>query len=165
MNKVFIEIGGGVAGYLSFLSLQDWRTRSEALKRLPEFFLNKDFQWNGYIVEPVPENFIKLMDSKKRNDFQDIEYIFGAISGRSSFQLMTSYEFTLDNECHPMSSLVEPVGIFFDENRKLKDIFYIKTFTLDELLDWVGITPTILRIDIEHSERDVFETFSWAHRP
>ena len=55
-----------------------------------------------------------------------------------------------------MSSLVEPSNPAFEENRAVADAFHIKTFTLDELLDWVGIVPTVLRIDIEGSERDVF---------
>ena len=166
MKKVFIEIGGGVAGHLSFLTSLDWYTRPEALTRLPEFFLSKNFQWNGYIVEPVPENFLKLLDFKQRCNFQNIEYILGAISGRSNFQRMVSYDLTnVADECHPMSSLVEPSNPAFEETREVSDTFHIKTFTLDELLDWVGIVPTVLRIDIEGSERDVFETFSWACRP
>lgn len=166
MKKVFIEIGGGNAGHLSFLTSPDWSTKPETLTRLPEFFLRMDCEWHGYIVEPVPENFIKIMTFKKRHGIQDIEYILGAVSGRSNFQRLVSYHLTnTEGEFHPMSSLVEPIHPNFEENRKLADIFYIKTFTLDELLDWIGITPSILRIDIESSERDVFETFSWGCRP
>ena len=166
MKKVFIEIGGGVAGHLSFLTSPEWRTTPETLTRLPEFFRSANFQWQGYIVEPVPENFLEIMTFKKRNDIQDIEYILGAVSGRSNFQRMVSYDLTnTEDVCHPMSSLVEPSYFAFEDTRKVSDIFHIKPFTLDELLDWVGIVPTLLRMDIEHAERDVFETFSWACRP
>ena len=166
MKKVFIEIGGGVAGHLSFLTSPDWRAKPETLTRLPEFFRRANFQWQGYIVEPVPENFLEIMAFKKRNDIQDIEYILGAVSGRSNFQQMVSYDLTnTEDECHPMSSLVEPSYFAFEETRVVSDIFHIKPFTLDELLNWVEIVPTMLRIDIEGSERDVFETFSWACRP
>lgn len=166
MKKVFIEIGGGVAGHLSFLDSSEWRTLPETLTRLPDFFQKADCEWHGYIVEPVPENFLKLIDFKQRCNFQNIEYILGAVSGRSNFQRMVSYDLTnVADECHPMSSFVEPISPVFEENRAVADVFYLKTFTLDELLDWVGIVPTILRVDIESSERDVFETFSWACRP
>ena len=166
LKKIFIEIGGGDAGYLSFLTSLDWHAGSEILTRLPKFILSGNSQWQGYIVEPVPENFLKIMNHKNENGIQNIEYILGAISGRSNFQRLISYHLTnTKDESHPMSSLVEPIHPNFEENRKLADIFYIKTFTLDELLDWVGITPSILRIDIESSERDVFETFSWGCRP
>ena len=165
-KKVFIEIGGGDAGHLSFLTSPDWRTKLETLTRLPEFFRRGNFEWQGYIVEPIPKNFMEIMTSKKKHGIQDIEYILGAVGARANFQQLVSYSLTnVSDECHPMSSLVEPSYPAFEETRAAADIFYINTFTLDELLDWVGIVPTLLRIDIEGSERDVFETFSWACRP
>lgn len=166
MKKIFIEIGGGVAGHLSFLTSLEWHANSEILTRVPENLRSANSQWHGYIVEPVPENFIKIMDHKKICGIQNIEYILGAVGGRSNFQRMVSYDLTnVADECHPMSSFVEPIYPAFEETREVSDVFYIKTFTLDELLDWIGITPSILRIDIESSERDVFETFSWGCRP
>ena len=106
------------------------------------------------------------MAHKKACGIEDIDYILGAVGARSNFQRMVSYDLTnVAEDCHPMSSFVEPISPSFEENRAVADVFYLKTFTLDELLDWIGIVPTILRVDIESSERDVFETFSWACRP
>ena len=165
MKKVFIEIGAGIAGELSFMGLPNWRTKEEELNhKLPEALWKIEGQWEGYMIEPIPENFVKLTEYHKAFDIQQITRILGAVAGRSNFQRIVSYSL-LEDAPHNMGSLVEPSRSFFDQVRKPDYNFCLKTFTLDELLDWIGAVPTVLRMDVESSERDIFETFSWSCRP
>ena len=75
------------------------------------------------------------------------------------------YYHLTDIDAHGMGSFAESIRLGFENSRNLEYDFWLNTFTLDEILDWVGTTPSILRMDIKYSERDVLENFSWAHHP
>ena len=86
-KKIYLEIGGGVAGTLSAILPPDWRDQKENLGHLlPGGFWEWDVTWHGYIIEPIPENFIQIIQHRNTFNLENLTCLLGAVAGRSNFQ-------------------------------------------------------------------------------
>lgn len=163
--KTVVEIGGGIFGHLWFLSgphVDPQKLDDDLRNRVPGGILEYTGPWENYIVEVDPTNFLKILNRVKEFESENTFLILGGLSAKSDFRLIPVYKPNVN--IHNMGSLVAPAYPWFEEERP-EYHYYIKTFTLDELLGWIPNLPVIVRIDIEGEERSVFETYSWAYMP
>lgn len=158
-NPKLIEIGSAHYGALMPLLDKNWyqsaqKTVEDGSNRFPAELLSCSGQWEGYFVEPAPMRFAKLIENNKHRS--NAHFIQGALASKSIFTEMPVF----GRNSIPGGSLV-----FYHSQRKLHYNIILQTFTLDDLLDFLDFTPTLLFIDIEGSEMGVLETYSFSRLP
>ena len=163
---VFFELGACYGASLRFLVYENWKYLYYENERnrlhFPESLLSLDVQWDGYFVEPVPKYSDRLM-SQEYMQFPNAHFIQGAVHGVSEFRKIVTYTSKIEEWSTPMASVVSDTYGYHDF-KQLSE-FILKTFTLDELLSYVGVVPTLLRMDVEGSEISILENYSWKHFP
>jgi FkbM family methyltransferase len=126
-NKVFIEIGAF-----------DGVTYSNS------YMLEKDFKWNGVLVECIPRNFRRIKNSR------DCEIIFGAVSGQSGDKIEV-FESSAPN----LSSTIKSEA----ENSWRVVSHSVPNYSLDAILRHGKTMGVIgfLSVDIEGAEYSVLK--------
>ncbi|MCE2416680.1 FkbM family methyltransferase [Candidatus Poribacteria bacterium] len=164
MNKkcgVFYEIGA--AGYaLRHLLEDDWHAENQ--KRLekgenlyadPVYFPDIE-KWNGYFIDPSP---CVIKDGLQ---FGIPGHHFNmAIAGTHRVERIETF-LPENSEDLGLCSLANNV-LFIDTD--VHKTFYTYCITLDALFDFTQAPPDLLRVDVEGAEHEVFEAYSFKHRP
>ena len=152
----FIEIGSGHYGALTPLLEKNWhQVASQKLQeghqnRFPVEVLSYSGEWEGYFVEPSPMRCATLIEDHSWR--KNVHFIQGALSSETRF-----------TQIHLIETKVPSVQIRPPKHFIGK--FSLQTFTLDDLLDFLDLTPTLLFMDIEFEEMDVLETYSFSRLP
>jgi len=151
-----IEIGAAHYGVLMPLLDKDWHesSRKNIENRFPAelFSYAADYEWEGYFAEPSPMRFSRLIEMQGHR--KNARFIQGGLSSASRFGRMH-----IGTQEYAACTL-EPVS-----HEKYSGEFILQTFTLDDLLDFLDVTPTLLYLDVEFEEMGVLETYSFSRRP
>ena len=118
--------------------------------RFPAELLSYSGGWEGYFVEPSPMRFAHLVEHHKYR--KNAYFIQGALASKSIFTRMK-----IGTQPIPSAHL--------GSIKKFSGEFILQTFTLDDLLDFLHFTPTLLFMDIEGAEMEVLETYSFSRCP
>lgn len=155
----FIEVGSAHYGALTPLLDQNWH--QNALKviedgsenRFPAELLSYDGEWEGYFVEPTPARLAHLVEEKRFS--KNAHCIQGALAAESIF-----IEMPIIGRAEMPSATLK-----FYHNTKIHYKVILQTFTLDDLLDFLDFTPTLLFMDVEGVEQEVLDTYSFSRCP
>ena len=168
-NFKFLELGAANLPALIYLLYPNWQTVYEDLRKkaslmaeLPLELLAVDGEWEGWFVEPNPEHCLEQMLSKHMA-LPNAHFIQGAVHGTSGFETLKVFTSKTQNWVLNMSSVIP--GYYNCEDFTVLSELTLKTFTLDELLLYINETPTLVRMDIEGSEKSVLENYSWKWLP
>ena len=155
-NLTLLEIGSGHYGALTPLLEKNWhQVASQKLQeghqnRFPAEVLSYSGEWEGYFVEPSPMRCATLIEDHSWR--KNVHFIQGALSSETRF-----------TQIHLIETKVPSVQIRPPKHFIGK--FSLQTVTLDDLLDFLDLTPTLLFMDIEFEEMDVLETYSFSRLP
>lgn len=162
MKRTFLEVGAGKWSALGRLLYPNWRSEFVGSNKLPSEIIGSDIEaWDGIFVEPCPENFINLREHLADAE-GDAQFILGAVSDDHILKKMDVYTLDVCKD-HPMGSFV-----FYESCTLPKEhnyAFSLFTITLDCLIINLGITPTLMHIDVEGEERKILENYTWNWKP
>lgn len=97
-----------------------------------------------FAFEPVPATFAKLVESVERLHLADRLHVIASAVADSSGIVRLSYA--------PFNSMLAHVGAEESDDRPEMRTAYAPSLTLDDFSSFVGITPDLLKIDVEGSE-------------
>lgn len=157
---VYFEIGAGwPVG--EFLTKNGWteNTRatevlsSDVVARLSEFS-----RFDGYFVEAVPQQIAKLQETFSTNP--NAQVIHAAVSGLSGLRKMNVHKGGMGalEETHAGTRTAQRVETESPDMRT----FWTQTIDLDTLFTQLGVTPDLLRIDIEGAELTTLLAYRFA---
>ena len=151
----FIEIGASHYGVLTKLLYPDWRAQYPHHK-LPLSIFEMAGEWEGWFVEPVAGLLARLIE--RNRTLPNAHFISGLLAGATEFKEVPVY-------LHKGQNAPEMAGMYYSETKELCYQFMIRSFTLDDLLNYLQIHPDLIHIDIEGFEREVFENYRWTCTP
>ena len=167
MNKkcgVFYEIGAA-GQVLSHLLEDDWRTetqqrveKDELLYADPCYFSDIE-EWEGYFVDPNPA----VTQGGLTNDIPGHHFNM-AIAGTPRIERVESFIVSRGDETYLGLCSLANNSLLVDEY-DVYNTFYVACVTLDALFDFTQAPPDLLRVDVEGAEHEVFEAYSFKHRP
>jgi len=118
------------------------------------YLLEKEYDWSGICVEPIPTVFEKLVMNRPKSFCCD-----RAIYNQSDLTL----EFSIANMSDMLSGITQYIDCHRESVNKNKSVIEVKTMTLLDLLDKYNAPPFIeyLSIDTEGSEYEILKSFDF----
>jgi FkbM family methyltransferase len=138
-NGFFVEIGA-----------------SDGINLSNTYLLEKEFNWRGICVEPIPHNFHQLVENRSNSICSN-----EAVYNESNIIL----EFDVANECNLFSGISTHIDCHKWRVDSNKYTIQVRTISLNDLLDRSGAPEFIeyLSLDTEGSEYEILRTFHF-HR-
>ncbi|MHA1790848.1 MAG: FkbM family methyltransferase [Candidatus Helarchaeota archaeon] len=96
-------------------------------------------------IEPVRENFNLLKKNVELNKLKNILLLRAAVGSKNTVEKLYVY------------SERNVSGLMQMQNKKLLKTEIVKSYTLKNLVEKYGVLPTILRMDVEGYEYDIFQ--------
>lgn len=166
-KNVFLEIGSCRSVRFWPFLYPDWKDRirngnSSVKSHIFDELLDIDGGWEGWFVEPIPSH-LDYLTKQGYAELPNAHFVQGAVHGDSQLCEFGIYTDDSWEDPTPMGSFI----FYKDEvaDRVIHQTLILKPFTLDELLDYVSITPNLIKMNVEGSERPVLETYSWSRLP